>query len=140
MDFANILKLFSPNQRETLICFLVLLPCYFTLLLLYVPSFSEYELLYQSILSITGTIVMMFASYGFLMPSNMLAKSNDYNPLTSLFMNLGVISYVLYNQDSIIEKKDFFNIAVVHFGIVGTILFIVIKVSIFLKKCEDEGR
>lgn len=139
MDFANTLKLFSPNQRETLICFIVLLPCYFSLMLLYIPSFAKYELLYQTILAITGTIVMMFISNMFISLSNLAAKTNVYNPITILVSNLAIIANIFKQDSYVFDKQSFVNTVLLFNGIVGLGLIIVFSVNRFLKKCEDEG-
>ena len=139
MDFANILKLFSPNQREILICFLVLLPCYFTLLFLYIPSFAEYELLYQVILSTAGTIIMIFVSNVFISLSNLAARTNVYNPVTIIINNLAIIANILKEDNYVFNKQSFIDSVVLINGIVGIGLVIVFVVHRVLKKCEDEG-
>jgi hypothetical protein len=139
MDFANILKLFSPNQREILICFLVLLPCYFTLLFLYIPSFAEYELLYQVILSTAGTIIMIFVSNVFISLSNFAARTNVYNPVTIIINNLAIIANILKEDNYVFNKQSFIDSVVLINGIVGIGLVIVFVVHRVLKKCEDEG-
>lgn len=139
MDFANILKLFSPNQREILICFLVLLPCYFTLLFLYIPSFAEYELLYQVILSTAGTIIMIFVSNVFISLSNFAARTNVYNPVTIIINNLAIIANILKEDNYVFNKQSFIDSVVLINGIVGVGLVIVFVVHRVLKNCEDEG-
>ena len=139
MDFANILKLFSPNQRETLICFIVLLPCYFSLLLLYIPSFSQYELLYQVILATAGTIIMIFVSNIFISLSNLAARTNVYNPITILITNLSIIANILKEDNYVFNKQSFIDSVVLINGFVGLGLVIVFVVHRVLKKCEDEG-
>lgn len=139
MDFANILKLFSPNQRETLICFIVLLPCYFSLLLLYIPSFAQYELLYQVILATAGTVIMTFVSNIFISLSNLAARTNVYNPITILITNLSIIANILKEDNYVFNKQSFIDSVVLINGIVGLGLVIVFVAHRVLKKCEDEG-
>ena len=139
MDFANILKLFSPNQRETLICFIILLPCYFSLMLLYVPSFDGYDIIYQFILATAGTILMMFVSNVFISLSNLAARTNVYNPVTILTNNLAIIANILREDNYVFDKQSFVDSVVLINGIVGLGLIIVFAILRFLKKCEDEG-
>ena len=139
MDIFNIFKLFSENQRELLICFIVLLPCHFTLLFLYVPMFSTVEFYYKAIVAAAATITMMYISNSFIVLSNIIAKSNVYNPVAILTVNLGIFAYLLHSNKIPLTKEYFTNVVLIANGASGASFIILFSVHRFLKNCEDKG-
>lgn len=139
MDIFNIFKLFSENQRELLICFIVLLPCHFTLLFLYVPIFLTVEFYYQGIIAAAATITMMYISNSFIALSNIIAKSNVYNPVAILTVNLGIFAYLLYANEEPFTKEYFANVVVIANGFTGTSFIILFSVHRYIENRNDKG-
>lgn len=108
-------------------------------MLLYVPSFDGYDIIYQFILATAGTILMMFVSNVFISLSNLAARTNVYNPVTILTNNLAIIANILREDNYVFDKQSFVDSVVLINGIVGLGLIIVFAILRFLKKCEDEG-
>lgn len=76
MDIPDLLKYYSPEQKNIFTGFCITLPICFTLLYLYIPDFQKCEIYLQIIFSITTSILSICFSFSFLSIASILSRKN----------------------------------------------------------------
>ena len=63
MDFSELIKCYSMNQKSLFTAFVIALPVLFTVMYLYIPGFMNLEMYVQSIFTCTASIILIFMYY-----------------------------------------------------------------------------
>lgn len=86
MDIPDLLKYYSPEQKNIFTGFCITLPTCFTLLYLYIPNFQECVVFLQIIFSITASTLSICFSFAFLSVASILSrKKYKLNTLILIF-------------------------------------------------------
>jgi hypothetical protein len=136
MDLSELIKSYSPEQKNVFSGFCIQLPLIFTIMYLYIPAFKLLELYLQIIFSISASIISIYYSFSLLCLCATCARYRFKMEIPILIIPILTASYILLHSPENYSNghehilKVMFKCTSFFYGFIGIFGF-------FYRKCID---